>query len=710
MRYRTHFTKLDEFMSTLPVVKTNSLLEMNPHNEKAPCDPSILKYKIQKSDPGPVSDDCLETFIKAVKQEILKSKVKPPKGDNLPPCLRDAIKSLKSNQKIVIKKADKGSAVVVMDITDYIHECTEQLKSTKTYKPLAADPCAQISSEVKAELDDLLETKILHKRAWEYLQVPDPKPGRFYVLPKIHKKGVPGRPICSSNGHPTEHISEFVDDYIKKYVTMNESYVRDTQDFIDKVTSLPNLPKDSLLCTLDVTSLYSNIPTEEGIAAVSERLYNDSDLQVPARPLLTLLRLVLENNVITFNSLLFVQILGTAMGTKLAPSYANIFLGKLEKELLAGYHLKPEVWIRYIDDIFCVWTHGREEFDKFVDYLNSKHDTIKFTTECATDKINFLDTWVHIKDDGSLYTSLFTKPTDTHDYLHYSSSHPGHMKKGGPRSQLLRIRRICTLDEDFKISGQNLIKHYTRRGYPNTLIQQAFNEIVQLSQKDLLKVKPKSESEEHRLFFITDYNPRNPDIRQFIENNWHLLHLNDIGRKVFPNPPTCGHRRTENLRDILVTAALKSSITSPTTRFTPLKCNKQNCTWCTAIHQRKGWIRSSVTRRTYRISANTTCMTNNVIYLLSCKICKKQYVGETKRSFIVRYKEHRRDIVKKKDSPVAIHFAQKGHTADDIIPTILDFMGTDPAHPKATASRKERERFWMSRLRSLTPFGINVQS
>jgi hypothetical protein len=544
--------------------------------------------------------------------------------------------------------------------------------------------------------------------SWEYLQVPDPKPGRFYVLPKIHKRGVPGRPICSSNGHPTEHISEFVDDYIKKYATLNESYVRDTQDFIDRVTSLPPLPKDSLLCTLDVTSLYSNIPTEEGIAAVSERLYNDTDLKVPARPLLTLLRLVLENNVITFNGLLFVQILGTAMGTKLAPSYANIFLGKLEKQLLAGYHLKPEVWIRYIDDVFCVWTHGKEEFDKFVDYLNSKHDTIKWTTEYAGDKINFLDTWVHIKDDGSLYTSLFTKPTDTHDYLHFSSSHPSHMKKGGPRSQLLRLRRICTLDNDFVISSQNLIKHYVRRGYPNPHIQKAYDEILPMSQKDLLVVKPKSESEKNRLFFVTDYNPRNPDLREFITDNWHLLHLNDIGRRIFPDPPTCGHRRTENLRDTLVSAALKPS-TGKKARFTPLKCSKKNCNWCTELQQRKGWIRSYVTRRTYRISPNTTCMTNNVIYLLSCTKCKKQYVGETKRSFVVRYKEHRRDIVKKKDTPVAKHFSQEGHSVTDIIPNILDFMGTDPAHPKATASRKEREKYWMSRLRCLSPLGINVQ-
>jgi hypothetical protein len=102
-------------------------------------------------------------------------------------------------------------------------------------------------------------------------------------------------------------------------------------------------------------------------------------------------------------------------------------------------------------------------------------------------------------------------------------------------------------------------------------------------------------------------------------------------------------------------------------------------------------------------------MTDNVIYVLTCKRCKKQYVGETKRSFIVRLKEHRRDICKHRDTPVAKHFSSGDHTVEDIIPTILDFMAQDPSHPKSTASRKEREKVRVCNLRSLEPLGINVQ-
>jgi hypothetical protein len=234
MRYRTHFTKLEEFKDSLPPTQTNPLMNLDPYDRVAPCDPSVLKYRVQRTDPGPANDDCLETFIKSVKLEVLKSEVKPAKSDNLPRHLKEALKGLQNNENLVIKKADKGSAVVVMNLTDYIHECKQQLENKTNYKPLAADPCPQISSDINLVLNEMFDDKIIHKRAREYLEVPDSKPGRFYVLPKIHKRGVPGRPICSSNGHPTDHISEFVDDYIRKYVSMNESYVRDTQHLIQK--------------------------------------------------------------------------------------------------------------------------------------------------------------------------------------------------------------------------------------------------------------------------------------------------------------------------------------------------------------------------------------------------------------------------------------------------------------------------------------------
>ena len=99
------------------------------------------------------------------------------------------------------------------------------------------------------------------------------------LLPKIHKKNIPGRPICSSISHPTSNISKFVDEHIKRYVPKTNSYVRDTQHFISRIKQLGCIPENVLLVTLDVSSLYTNIPNQEGLLAVAEHPRSDPDKQ-----------------------------------------------------------------------------------------------------------------------------------------------------------------------------------------------------------------------------------------------------------------------------------------------------------------------------------------------------------------------------------------------------------------------------------------------
>ena len=99
---------------------------------------------------------------------------------------------------------------------------------------------------------------------------------KFYMLPKIHKKGVPGRPICSSVNYPTSKISKLVYEHMKNYVPKTKSYIRDTQDFIKKIKELGPIPEGFILCTLNISSLYTNIPKNEGILAVAEKIRSDS--------------------------------------------------------------------------------------------------------------------------------------------------------------------------------------------------------------------------------------------------------------------------------------------------------------------------------------------------------------------------------------------------------------------------------------------------
>ena len=96
----------------------------------------------------------------------------------------------------------------------------------------------------------------------------------------------------------------------------------------------------------------------------------------------------------TFNGDNYLQTGGTAMGTGVAPNYANLFMDRFEANALNNWPDKPLVWLRIIDDIFLVWTHGENKLLEFIHYLNSIHPTIKFTQEYTPHRINFLDTMV----------------------------------------------------------------------------------------------------------------------------------------------------------------------------------------------------------------------------------------------------------------------------------------------------------------------------
>ena len=101
--------------------------------------------------------------------------------------------------------------------------------------------------------------------------------------------------------------------------------------------------------------------------------------------LVDLLKFVLENNIFEFDTLTFMQTCGLAMGKKLSPALATIYIRQLEEAFLAGRPLKPDLWVHYIDDILLVWRHTLEEFNAFMSELSSLEERIKFTSETSRD-------------------------------------------------------------------------------------------------------------------------------------------------------------------------------------------------------------------------------------------------------------------------------------------------------------------------------------
>ena len=204
------------------------------------------------------------------------------------------------------------------------------LTPNSTDSSVNEDITADIQKRVTFYVDRMHNDKLINDKTRQYLKQSDVKPGRFYILPKVHKPGNPGRPIVSSNSHPTERLSHFVDYHLQPLVHKLPSFVKDTNDFLNKLLTIGNLPANSLLATLDVSSLYTNIPHNEGINACDHFLRSSSHNTIPTGTLCDLIRMILNMNNFSFNDNHYLQIHGTAMGTKMAPSYANLFLGYFE--------------------------------------------------------------------------------------------------------------------------------------------------------------------------------------------------------------------------------------------------------------------------------------------------------------------------------------------------------------------------------------------
>lgn len=397
---------------------------------------------------------------------------------NISPEQVNALKSLRDNPEIIIKPADKGSATVIMSKDAYVSEVNRQLSNTTHYTPLLEPVYPEASKKITSILQQIKDSGYITHKQLEYLTPPDePRHRQLYLLPKIHKSPdkwpqpeimPPGRPIVSDCGSESYRIAEYIDSFLAPLSVTHASYVKNTTDFLNKINKISS-PNDSMLFTMDVESLYTNIDNTAGLAAVKQAFDTHPDWDRPDKQILELLDISLKYNDFQFNSDFYLQVHGTAMGKIFAPNYANIFMAEWEGKALAKCTKLPIIYLRYLDDIFGIWTHGETEFNKFLATLNSQHPSIRLTSETSYNSINFLDTTIFKRDQfyktGRLDSKVHFKPTDTHQLLHKESFHPKHTFSGILKSQILRFHRICNNRDDFESATKILFDSLRERNY-----------------------------------------------------------------------------------------------------------------------------------------------------------------------------------------------------------------------------------------------------
>ena len=392
-------------------------------------------------------DKHLEEYIQCLRQSANNNFVDTDIKSNINKSQQKAIKELQKDSSIVIKEADKGGAIVIMDATHYEQMVLDQLEDISFYRQLPRNE----DKKTMSQIGKLIRTygQNLTKNETDYLTNFEVRSSIFYGLPKIHKskeiqeniRNCSGthikiskpddlklRPIIAGPSCSTQRLSNLLDILLKPLCKKVPSFIRDDMDFLNYIPE--NVPLNTILVSFDVTSLYTNIPHDLGIQAVTfwlEKFQAEIPIRFPPDFIVSGLKLVLENNHFYFNDNFYLQIKGTAMGTKVAPTYATLVMGYLEEKLYTELptlfdidftiYIK-ENWKRYLDDCFIFWTKSEEELQTFHRAINNIHESIKFTIESSQTHLPFLDILV-IKEGNKIKTDLYCKPTDTHQYLNF---------------------------------------------------------------------------------------------------------------------------------------------------------------------------------------------------------------------------------------------------------------------------------------------------
>ncbi|CAF3431518.1 unnamed protein product [Rotaria socialis] len=467
-------------------------------------------------------------------------------------------------------------------------------------------------------ISKLLKDKVIDKQLYWRIHSTSSSLATMYGQPKVLKLNYPLlRPIISSIDSYNHELSKYLAEIIKSNRTSSPpSYIRDSFEFVKKIIKV-NDSKDQVMISFDVDSLYTNVPVNEAINLTLDMLYKRSSsppIPFNRSRLKQLLELAVSNTPFRFLQKTYIQCDGVAMGSPLGPILADIFVTNLETKLNKFSTNKPSLWIRYVDDIFCLFTK-KQDIDDFLERINKWHKNIRFAKEEEIDgKLAFLDVLV-IRDNttNKYVTTVYRKPTNTNLYLLYDSNQCRKYKLGLIRTLVIRILLICSTITH-KDNELTLMKHTLKtNGYPDHLIRRGICEgevIVNKINNKKNNQQQKTQTKQNIYFTLTYYG---------LESTILARRIKHIIQKFMP------------LTNINI--AFKKSFTLKNI-FLPIQKGKDK-----------------------------TTKDKKLVYKIPCNNCNKYYIGETNRDKPTRMKEHQKDIKNLSDSSnVVKHAIEQKHT------------------------------------------------
>ena len=341
-------------------------------------------------------------FDKPSIDQILSDVQTTPFLSNLSGSEKATLENLRNNPNLVITQADKGDTWVILNKESYIFECDRQLQDSSVYAMLSESQTSQNCKLFRKVLLNMLRKKEISAAVFEKLVPHDDKVKAriFYTLPKIHKPPSswpienlvpPGRPIVGNSYSEDTEICKYLDSFLQPIVAKQPHILANTDHLLHTLNSI-SFSGNAILFSLDVSSLYTNIPIVAGIQTVKTFFERFPLANRPDENLLTLLSLSLYKNDFFFNGKFYRQKKGVAMGKQFAPNFANLYMCSWEDQVLHNLPgPKPSIWLRYIDDIFGIWQESLKELENFVKAVNSIDVNIQVTCNSSLTDLQFLD-------------------------------------------------------------------------------------------------------------------------------------------------------------------------------------------------------------------------------------------------------------------------------------------------------------------------------
>lgn len=509
--------------------------------------------------------------------------------------LKKLKKKLQQNNTI-ITRADKGNTVILMDKNQYISKIQEFITKNKITK-LKSDPTNRFQTKLRNTLKNIEYT--LEDNEIRKLIQTNPSAPFLRSQPKLHKKDLPVRVIVNYRNAPTYPLARHMLKIItENYKLENDKTIRNTTQLIQHIKNI-QVPDSATLLSFDVENMYTNIPVTETINIIQTNLQTHSTLpQEYITEIIKLLELITEQNYFQFNNEFYIQSEGLPMGSPISGTIANIFMNHIEQVIfnkIVPNRYKIIYWLRYMDDILCLIDEPSCKIDQLYSDINSVHDKIQFTIEKEQNRqLNFLDVTIKIQNHQHTF-DIYRKPTTTDTIIHQTSNHPETHKHAALRYMLHRLNTIPLDTDNYQKEMNTIVQIATNNGYKENLVTKLNNKIKKQKNTPV----PSSQRQNTTQINTQDTHTRTTQSGKSEENKrWYTM--------------TYNNKYTHRISNIFRKQGIKIA------------------------HQ----TNNSLQKHFPKSIENTDPYRKSGIYQLKCNTCDGRYIGQTRRTFDTRYKEH----------------------------------------------------------------------